>query len=93
MELDGGERAEILGLLAEASAHVGAARERLLQAQETIARVDEVQALARFAAETGATVPEWVASGVGLRQAFHPLVERERFVALDLELDPEAARR
>lgn len=87
-ELDGEIREEIRRLLAEATAHVRAASDRLKRAEEAIATYDALQALARWAADTEATRPLLADEGLLLRAGHHPLVEGDDFVPLDLELQP-----
>lgn len=88
-ELSGRERSEIVRLLTEVSGHVRAARDSLALAQRTIAAIDQLQALARYARAAAAVAPTFVESGINLQRAVHPLAEREQFVPLDLDIDPE----
>ncbi len=85
-ELVAAERDEIRRLLAEASAHVGAARDALALAQSTVADADALQATARYAEAEEAVRPQWVADGLRLRGARHPLLASESVVPLDLEV-------
>ena len=85
-ELVAAERNEIRRLLVEASAHVGAARDALMAAQETVAAADALQATARYAEAERAVRPQWQADGLRLRGARHPLLAAESVVPLDLEI-------
>jgi DNA mismatch repair protein MutS2 len=85
-ELVAADRSEVRRLLAEASAHVGAARHALMAAQATVAAADALQATARYAEAERAVRPRWKAGGLRLRGARHPLLAADSVVPLDLEM-------
>lgn len=94
-ELDARERDEILRILLRLTARVGAVAEELRDASERVARLDELLARARFAADFDCAIPEMTATGsLRLVAGRHPLLERsigrESMVPLDLEF-PEGA--
>lgn len=87
-ELDAEGREEVRRLLAEATAHVRAASGALARAEVTIGRVDALQGLARWAADVEGCSPTLIEEGYRLRAGRHPLAEAERFIPLDLEIEP-----
>ncbi len=88
-EMAGEERAEVLRLLTECSAHVRAAMPALVLAEAGVVQADTLQAVARYAQDAVAIVPELGASELFLRAAVHPLADRESFVPLDIEIAAE----
>ncbi len=89
------ELVEVQRLLAELTGYVRDAHDALMIAERSIAHLDSLQALSRFAELTEAVRPEFVDCGIRLRGARHPLmIEGVReddlsFVPLDLELENE----
>ena len=85
-ELVVAERDEIQRLLSGASAHVGAARGALTEAQATVAAADALQAMASYATAERAVRPQWTAKGLRLQGARHPLLDSKSVIPLDLEV-------
>lgn len=68
------EEEEVRRLLAEATAHVRAARGALSRAQAAIAELDALQGVARYGRRLGAVTPRFVDGGLRLVGARHPLM-------------------
>jgi DNA mismatch repair protein MutS2 len=91
------EEQEIQRILAELTGHVRGAQEALRRAEDSLAHLDALQAISRFADLTEAVRPELREDGLRLRAARHPLmIETLRdddsgvdFIPLDLELQPD----
>ncbi|MGH2621930.1 MAG: endonuclease MutS2, partial [Anaerolineales bacterium] len=93
-ELELQERDEVRRVLAELSAAIGAQRETIERAVESLAQLDLAIAKARFAEELKASEPtlnpaQGRGSRLRLRSARHPLLDPATVVPMDLTLDPE----
>jgi DNA mismatch repair protein MutS2 len=91
------EEQEIQRILADLTGHVRGAQSALRGAENSLAHLDGLQGISRFAEMTEAVRPELLESGLRLRGARHPLMIGEvrdddgsvDFIPLDLELQPE----
>src|SRR5947207_3344129 len=87
------EQAEVRRILAEMTAHLGDEAPAIAQAVEVMAEVELQFAKARFAVDYGCLRPELTDGFLELREARHPLLERNlrarggQVVPLTLELD------
>jgi len=93
-ELELQERDEVRRVLAELSAAIGAQRETIELAVESLARLDLAFAKAWFAEDLNASEPilnsgSGGASRLRLHSARHPLLDPATVVPMDLTLDPE----
>ncbi len=93
-ELELAERDEVRRVLGELSAAIGADRETIELAVESLAQLDLAFAKARYAEELNASEPtlhpaQGRASRLALRSARHPLLDPATVVPMDLTLDPE----
>ncbi|HEY4668132.1 MAG TPA: endonuclease MutS2, partial [Anaerolineales bacterium] len=93
-ELELQERDEVRRVLAELSAAIGAQRETIELAVESLAQLDLAFAKARFADDLNASepvlnLPGGRASRLRLQSARHPLLDPVTVVPMDLTLEPE----
>ncbi len=96
-ELQLAEQDEVLRILREVSALVGEHAEAICQTVEALAALDAAFARARYANALRASAPLLVdfdptrspGSTVRLYRARHPLIDPQRVVPIDVELDPQ----
>lgn len=93
-ELELQERDEVRRVLAELSAAIGAQRETIERAVESLAQLDLAFAKARYAEELRASEPVLKPTGVRtsrlrLLTARHPLLDPATVVPIELTLDPD----
>lgn len=86
-ELQLAEIKEIERILSELSAAVAAKHKMILNNQNLLMELDLIFARARLGLVMGAFAPKTSTNAVDLRQARHPLLERDKVVPLDIVMD------
>ncbi|MDM7516199.1 endonuclease MutS2 [Lentilactobacillus sp. TOM.63] len=81
------EKAEVRKILAELTNLIRPYRNELMQNMNLIGQLDFVNAKAKYAHQTGSVLPLISAkNNVNLRQARHPLIDKDRVVANDIAI-------